>query len=129
MEGATSRSKLIGLWVLTALLAFAFLGAGINKVIGNEAVVGPLEDDLGVPSWALTVIGALEVAGAIGLLVNRTRFWAADGLALLMLGAVGTHLVNGDFAVPLVLGTLAGVLAWTQRPEGLLGRPVAGATA
>jgi hypothetical protein len=39
---------------------------------------------------------AAEILGALGLLFARTRLAAAGGLALLMLGAIGTHLRNGD---------------------------------
>jgi len=39
---------------------------------------------------------AAEIAGALGVLHARTRLAAAGGLAMLMLGAIGTHLRNGD---------------------------------
>ena len=63
-------------------------------------------------------IGAAEVAGAIGLFVERTAFYAAVCLGILMIGAAGTHLMNDppQQAVPsLVLLVLCGVAAYFSR--------------
>jgi uncharacterized membrane protein YphA (DoxX/SURF4 family) len=50
----------------------------------------------GYPVWFLYFTMAAETAGAIVLLVRRATNLAAFGLALIMLGAIGTHLHNHD---------------------------------
>ena len=47
----------------------------------------------GMPLWFMYFIGAAELAGAIGIHVQRVRIWALFGLMLIMLGAIGSHLV------------------------------------
>ncbi|GAA3126227.1 DoxX family protein [Streptosporangium carneum] len=85
--------------VLSVLLALAFAGAGFPKVSGKDDMAAQL-GRLGVPTGLMRVIGALEIVGAVGLLVG---LWvgvlgvaAAAGLALLMAGAVATHLKARD---------------------------------
>jgi uncharacterized membrane protein YphA (DoxX/SURF4 family) len=108
-------------WILQIVLAIAFLGAGGMKLARPKpALVGA---GMG---WAedftdsnVKLIGAVEVLGAIGLVVP----WltgiapiltpiAAVGLALVMGGAVVTHGRRKEqFVPPLVLGVLSLVVA------------------
>ena len=96
------------LLAVSILLAIAFLGAGLWKLSGAEMMVGNFER-FGYPLWFMYFVGLAEVAGAIGLFVQRTAFYAAACLGILMLGAVGTRfLLNDSFGliVPaIVLGT------------------------
>ena len=106
-----------GLLVISVLLAIAFLGAGLSKLSGAEMMVGNFER-LGYPLWFMYFVGIAEVAGAIGLFVQRTALYAAVCLGILMLGAVGTHLMNDPLqqAIPaLVLLVLCGVAAYINR--------------
>jgi hypothetical protein len=50
----------------------------------------------GLPIWFMYAVMAVESAAAIGLLMARTRAPSAATLLVIMLGAVGTHLRNGD---------------------------------
>jgi uncharacterized membrane protein YphA (DoxX/SURF4 family) len=94
--------------VLSVLLAAAFLGSGVIKVVGAKQSL-EIRDRLGVgtPLWRL--IGALEVAAAVGLAVGLAvpvlGIAAAVGLSLLMLGAVMVHARAHDLrnAAPAVL--------------------------
>jgi uncharacterized membrane protein len=60
------------------------------------------------------VVGALEVAGAVGLLVPRLAGLAALGLAALMAGATVTNLFVIDESPWLPVGLLlvSAVIAW-----------------
>lgn len=113
----------IALWVLQILLAAAFLGAGIPKIIMPKQ---QLAERLGgwVHSFSepmIKFIGAAEVLGAIGLIVPAATGiapvltpLAASGLAILMAGAAITHLRRGERkeTVPsLVLGVLSVLVA------------------
>ena len=56
----------------------------------------------GIPLWMMHVIGASELAGAVGLLVPRTRPVAAFALFLLMIGGLLTHLTHGEYLFALM---------------------------
>ena len=96
--------------VLAVVLAVVFGVAGIAK-IGGAQVMRTAAQHLGYSVDQYRVIGALELAGAIGLLVGLVLppvgVAAAMGLGLLLIGAGIAHMVNRDgasrVAVPLVL--------------------------
>jgi hypothetical protein len=96
--------------VLAVVLAVVFGAAGIAK-IGGAPVMRKAAQHLGFSVGHYRVIGALELAGAVGLLVGLVvpaiGFAAAIGLGLLLIGAGTAHVVNRDGAsrvvVPLVL--------------------------
>lgn len=52
---------------------------------------------MGLPSWFGYFIVLAEAAGAVGLLLPRTRKLAAAGLAIIMVGAVYFHVA---YAIP-----------------------------
>ncbi|WP_299939501.1 DoxX family protein [uncultured Microbulbifer sp.] len=115
MKKATLKSAVI--MGITMLLALTFLAAGLTKFAGVTQVVLPFER-LGMPFMA-KVIGLLEIAGAIGLLIPRLRHLAALGLSAIMLGAIVYHLTLDPekAALPgIILLIFCGSLAWIQRP-------------
>jgi uncharacterized membrane protein YphA (DoxX/SURF4 family) len=112
----------IVLWIIQALLAFAFLGAGSLKLIKNRDAL--LTDkrmawanDFSAPQ--IKLIGIAEVVGAIGLIlplalgvVPLLTAVAATGLALLMGGAIFTLFRRNELpAPPTILGVLSAVVA------------------
>lgn len=118
-----SKARAIVLWSLSILLALLFLMSGFGKLTNGETAGGMTFDEQfvawGLPSWFRLPVGLAEVAGAVGLLIPRLRFFAAAGLTALMGGAVVTHLRIGEFAIaamPLVLGALTATIAWLTRP-------------
>lgn len=113
------------IWVLQVLLAVAFLMAGGTKLSSTRADIvasgmGWAED---FSDTSVKLIGAAEVAGALGLVLPAATGivpvltpLAGVGLSVLMLGAVATHMQRGEgFAAPLVLALLAALVAWTRR--------------
>jgi uncharacterized membrane protein YphA (DoxX/SURF4 family) len=95
-----SRWRLRVDWTLQVALAAVFVFTASRKFMGHPVPVATMEA-LGAGQWLRIAIGVAELAGAIGLLVPRLAGLAASCLALLMLGAVGTHLlVVGGSAVP-----------------------------
>jgi uncharacterized membrane protein YphA (DoxX/SURF4 family) len=80
--------------VLSALLAVAFLGSGGLKLVGAKQSL-QMRDQLRVGAQLWRLVGALEVAGAVGLAVGLVvpvlGIAAAVGLALLMVGGIGAH--------------------------------------
>lgn len=91
-------------------LAAVFLASGAGKLAGSQFATDSFAR-WGYPDWSRLLVGALEVAGAIGLAVRVTASMAAGGLALLMAGAAVTHLrTPGEAALALVPVVLAAVL-------------------
>ncbi|HET9516556.1 MAG TPA: DoxX family protein [Actinoplanes sp.] len=112
------------LWVIAAVLAVAFLGAGALKLLQpKEKLIASgltwVEDS---SAAAVKALGAVEILGAIGLilpaLVDIAPILvplAATGLAVTMIGAAITHFRRGELqsiAVNVVLFVLAAVVAW-----------------
>jgi hypothetical protein len=85
---------------LSTLVALVFLLAGAQKVLLRDPVTANLLR-LGVGSTMTRSIGALEIAGALGLAaglwLKPLAITAAAGLTLLLIGAVGFHLRARDF--------------------------------
>ena len=105
------------LLVISVLLAIAFLAAGLVKLSGAEMMAANFER-FGYPVWFMYFVGIAEVAAAIGLFVQRTAFYSAVCLGILMIGAAATHLMNDppQQAIPaLVLLALSGVAAYINR--------------
>ncbi len=112
-----------GLWGVQVLLALTFLGAGLMKIVKTAEQLAASQ--AWVPHFSPLMvrgIGVLEVLGAIALIVPsasrimpKLTVYAAIGLALLMLGAAGTHVMIGEGAMavaPLILAVLCVLVAW-----------------
>jgi putative oxidoreductase len=114
---AIGKGRLITMRILSGLVALAFLAAGGAKLAGVAAMV-ELFDKVGLGQWFRYFTGLLEVAGAIGLLILRYAFYAAIVLAIVMVGAVITHLtVIGGSPLPAVaLLALSGTIAYLRKP-------------
>ncbi|MFC5523827.1 DoxX family protein [Polaromonas jejuensis] len=104
-------------WGLRILLALAFGAAGASKLAGVPQMV-QVFDAIGFGQWFRYLTGAVEVVGAVLLLVPATGFFGGLLLAVTMVGAVATHLVliGGNPAPAAVLGLLSSFVAWRQRP-------------
>ena len=117
---ATTRRRVlsIALWVLQVLLALEFAMAGSGKVFGDPAMV-EMFATIGIGQWFRYVVGALEIAGAVGVLVSRLSGLAALGLLCLMAGAILTNvLVLGTSPLlPIVLMLVSALVAWGRWPR------------
>jgi putative oxidoreductase len=113
------NSANIALWVLQALLALAFVGAASGKLLGKPEMVA-LFEAVGVGQWFRYVTGLMELTGALLIVVPRTKFFGAALLAMVMVGAVLTHLfiLHSAPTAPAILLVLAGIVAWARRGEG-----------
>lgn len=118
----STRNKVanIALWTLQALLAAAFVFGGVNKLFGLDPQVIAGFAKLGGDTMR-HLIGILEIAGGIGLLIPILSGAAATGLAALMLGAVVTHIfIQPPWFMAAIPGTLAlifGLVARARRNE------------
>ncbi|WP_232666502.1 DoxX family protein [Pseudonocardia sp. TRM90224] len=112
----------IAVWIVSALLALAFL------FIGGTKVLMPVADmeaaSMGVPVVLLKIAGVAEVLGAFGIILPAaTRILpaltpvAAAGLTLTMVGATVINIGLGIYALAAqtaVLGLLAALVAWAR---------------
>ncbi len=102
-----AKTKRIVGWILAGLLGAAFIFFSIGKLTGNEETVKEFAR-LGYTSATfMLIIGILEAAGALGLLIPKLRILAALGLFIIMGGAVYSHIAAGD---PLTSSIPAAVL-------------------
>lgn len=111
------------LWIVQALLALVFLGAGGQKLTQPyEKYAERMAYARDFSPGAIRAIGALEVLGAIGVVLPALTGilpWltptAGIGLGLVMLGAMATHLRRKEYSmiiVNLVLLALAVFVAY-----------------
>jgi uncharacterized membrane protein YphA (DoxX/SURF4 family) len=110
----------VGLWILQIGAAGMFLMAGFSKLSGNPLMVG-MFDAIGLGQWFRYLTGALEVAGAVLLLIPRLSGLGALLLVGVMLGAVATHLfiIGGSPLMAIILLVVTGVVAWGRRRSTL----------
>ncbi len=113
----------IAIWIVTGLLAAAFLAAGAMKVAqpSQKLVAAGMEFAGDVPVGAVKAIGLAEVLGGLGLILPAVTGiatylvpLAATGLAILMVGAIATHIRREEtrsLGAPAVLAALAIVVA------------------
>jgi uncharacterized membrane protein len=107
---------IIALWIVTALLALAFLAAGITKSTRPREKLVPMMpymEDLS--NGQARVVGVLEFLGALGLVLPAATGvlpWltpvAAFALVVTMGAAIALHVKRKEsFVVPAVLGAVA----------------------
>jgi uncharacterized membrane protein YphA (DoxX/SURF4 family) len=112
------RAANVALWALRVLLAVVFAMAGLAKLGGDPAMV-EMFATIGVGQWFRYVVGALEVSGAVGVLIPRLSGAAALGLVCLMAGATLANLfvLGASPLLPLGLLVAAAVVVrggWPQ---------------
>lgn len=106
-------------WIVQGLLAVTFAGSGVAKsVMSKERMIGTGQTGVApFPLPVIRIVAALEVVGAVGLIVPwATRIApvltpiAAAGLGVFMVGAAVSHWSLGEykqvFGVNLVLFAL-----------------------
>jgi uncharacterized membrane protein YphA (DoxX/SURF4 family) len=127
----------LALWIVTGLLAVAYLAGGGGKLIMPKkkiAAIAPsarwVED---FSAGSVKAIGALEVLAGVGLVLPALLDiapvlvpLAAVGLVLLMIGAVITRIRRHEFkfmVADLAYLALAGFVAWGRffGPESFIG--------
>ncbi|KQX81959.1 MULTISPECIES: DoxX family protein [unclassified Streptomyces] len=114
-RGRRARIALRGLQVLLAL--FYGIASALPKLIAHPSAADAF-DEMGWGSVGMYTIGALELAGAIALLVPVLQSVAAVALGALMVGAFVVQVVVFDgqnAATPLILLVPLALIAWKRR--------------
>ena len=118
-------------WILAVLLAAVYVMAGVSKIITpkDKYVAGGMGWAENVPPRQIKLLGVIELAGALGMIVppltGIATFLAplaAAGLAIVQIGAVIVHYRRGETAmlgklnVPLIIAaivaSLLGFIIW-----------------
>ena len=86
----------VALWIVDILAAAAFVAIGLAK-FGSPAWAIKFER-WGYPDGFYMVIGALELAGGVLLLVPRLSSYAAALLGAILIGAAATHALHDEAA-------------------------------
>ncbi len=113
----------IFIWIAQILLVLVFFGSGLSKIIQPyEKLASKMAYVNDYTPVSMRIIGALELLGAIGILLPALTGilpWltpaAAFGLAVNMGGAISTHLRRKEYPsiiVNLVLLGLAGFVVY-----------------
>ncbi|TCO44065.1 DoxX-like protein [Kribbella antiqua] len=110
------RPGTVALWVVQVLLAAMFAMAALPKLSGDPLMV-EMFDAIGAGQWFRVLVGVLELAGAIGLLLPRLCGLAALGLVGVMVGAIVTNLfvLGASPAIPVAYLLVAAAIVWFRR--------------
>ncbi|MFC9509724.1 DoxX family protein [Streptomyces sp. NPDC057002] len=114
-RGRRARIALRGLQVLLAL--FYAIPSALPKLIAHPSAAESFEK-LGWGSAGMYTIGALELAGAVALLIPVLQSVAGVALSALMVGAfvVQIAVFDGQYAAtPLILIVPLALIAWARR--------------
>ncbi|RJG40499.1 DoxX family protein [Mesorhizobium sp. DCY119] len=111
-------ARRIAFWVLRILLALAFIGAGIFKLSGNPAAIEEFAH-VGLGQWFRYFTAAVEIAGAVLLLLPRTIALGALLMGTICVGAFFAQLfaLQGDVFHTIVLGAIFVAIAWYYRSQ------------
>jgi len=106
-------------WTISVLLAAFFLLVGALKLSNPSGIAGGLSRWPN-PALLYLLARAVEITGAVTLLIPRWASVGAVGLAAMMAGIVGKHLMRNEptaTIVPIVLLVLLGIVAYAREPE------------
>lgn len=120
--------RFFGRWVLPTLFGILFVLIGLGKLQAPGWERNFLK--WGYPAGAHAVVGGIEILAGLGLLVPPLTVWAAGVLGVVMVGAVGTHVVWGEWDQlfnPVLYTVILGVVAYARR-DRRFGAPRPGAT-
>lgn len=102
---------------MSVILAAIFAASGVTKVLSLSFEVEAFTR-WGYSMFLMYLTGALELTGAVGLVIPRLSALASFCLAGLMVGAVATHVIHAEWlmlALALIIATLAVWRGWVGR--------------
>jgi putative oxidoreductase len=110
-----NKKVTVVVWVAQLLLALFFVAAALPKLMGDPTAVAMFRL-FGLGDWFRIFTGAVEIAGAVGLLIPRLCGPAAIGLGCVMVGATLANLLvfpdgAGMAIVTVLLGFCFGAIA------------------
>lgn len=112
------RGAVVAGWVLMCLPAALMVLSGVMKLVQPPEVMEGMSK-LGWTSGRVTVLGVVELACAVLLLVPRTAGLGAILVTGYLGGATATHAQAGEvqFVVPVLLGMMAWLGLYLRDPR------------
>ena len=113
----TSKTRNIIGWVLTGLLAIAFLASAAMKLMGSEEMVKNA-GAWGISMTTVKLLAAVEITSFLLFAIPRTGLLGTLLLAAYMGGAIATHLEHGiPVFPPMIIEALVWITATIRFPE------------
>lgn len=103
-----------------ALAAFFVVGS-LSNIFAPGSIYGEYLR-WGYPHWFHFVTGSLELATAVLLVQARTRVWGSALGCAVMLAALATVILHGEYGhgvPPLIVAALSIAVGWIARPRRL----------
>ncbi|OJJ17701.1 hypothetical protein BKI52_27965 [marine bacterium AO1-C] len=117
-----NKTLKIAKWVLAVLLAFLFISSGYPKLFPKASMIHRFAA-WGYAPWFMKAVGLVELLGGVLLAVPKTAFYAALVLAIVMLGAVYTHIATGiggpGFAFIILILLLGVAFLWFKTIQAI----------
>ncbi|MEX8548542.1 MAG: DoxX family protein [Mucilaginibacter sp.] len=112
----TKTRNIIG-WVLTAILAFAFIASASMKLTGGEQAAKGAAG-FGISLATLKMLGVIEIVSILLFIIPRTGMLGLLLLSAYLGGAIATHLEHHlPITAPVVLQCLLWITATIRFPE------------
>jgi putative oxidoreductase len=116
-----SIARIAGVWIVTLAVA------GLSILVGSIKFTQARGWDRafahwGYAPWARPVVGVAEIAAGVLMLAPPAAAYGATLMAVVMTGAIGTHVVHheyGRLVPPLILLTLSAIVLLIRRPPWL----------
>lgn len=112
---ADSNVRSIMLLIITIALVVLYVMAGGSKFVGMQPLWAQNFILWGYPAWFLYLVGAVELIGAVLLLVPSIAILGSVALATIMFGAFWTHVANGEYLGIIVTSMLFVLLVFLGR--------------
>ena len=113
----TQKAKKISGWVLTALLAFVFIGSAVMKLTGGEEAAKTAAS-MGLTAGTIQIIGLIEIVSLLLFIFPRTGLLGTLLLAAYLGGAIATHLEHQQpIFAPVIIQALLWITATIRFPE------------
>jgi hypothetical protein len=117
MTKISKKTNKIIYWVLTAIIAFVFIGSAIGKLTANEEAL-KMATNFGLDAKTFSIIGVVELICVLLFIIPRTGVVGTLLLAAYMGGAIATHLEHGEpIIAPCVIQSFIFVVALFRFPE------------
>jgi hypothetical protein len=117
MTKISEKTNKIIYWVLTAIIAFVFIGSAIGKLTANEEAL-KMATNFGLDAKTFSIIGVVELICVLLFIIPRTGVVGTLLLAAYMGGAIATHLEHGEpIIAPCVIQSFIFVVALFRFPE------------
>jgi putative oxidoreductase len=113
-----SKGKTVFAWLIQVVLALLFVLAALGKLRSDPNWIARF-NAYGYSAGFCLLIGALEAAGGIGLLIPPLAGYAALGLIGIMIGASYTHVTHHEAAQlvrPIAFIVLLAVVVYMRKP-------------